>query len=104
MCGHCGQTIEVPLYCGCRFCGVCNLARLARIRSRIAFIIDLAKRAEGFQLKMITLTIRNQSSVSAGAKILIASFRKLRSRRAWKSRIFGGLYVIEVTGLPGEAS
>jgi len=51
---------------------------------------------------MITLTIRNQGSVSEGCKILIKSFRKLRAKNAWKHRIKGGLYVIEVTGLPGH--
>lgn len=51
---------------------------------------------------MVTLTIQNQGSVSAGVQILTKSFRRLRSRRAWKSRIDGGLYVIEVTGLRGH--
>lgn len=99
---HCGKELSVPLYCGCRFCPVCNRARLARIRSRIAFILDKARQDPTFQLKMITLTIRNQAAVSDGVRVLTKSFRRLRAKQAWKSRIRGGLYVIEVTGIPGH--
>lgn len=102
VCSHCGEEIDVPIYCGSRFCPVCQHSRLKRVRSRIAFILHRACTAPGFQLKMITLTIRNKSSVANGVQTLSKSFRRLRAKRAWKSRIPGGLYVVEVTGLPGH--
>lgn len=102
VCTHCGEEIDVPVYCGSRFCPICGLPRLRRVRDRIAYILNLARTAPGYQLKMITLTIRNQPDIGEGCRILHKSFRRLRSKRAWKSRIPGGLYVIEVKGLPGH--
>lgn len=102
ICSHCGDELDIPVYCGSRFCPVCNRARLARIRDRISFILNIARSYPDFQLKMITLTIRNQADVATGCQILTKAFRRLRSKRAWKSRISGGLYVIEVSGLPGH--
>jgi len=102
VCYGCGHVIDVPLYCGNRFCEICGVSRRSRVRRRMQFLIDNAKLEPHDRIRFLTLTIRNQLSLPEMINFLMLSFRKLRNRSYWKSRVRGGCYVIEITGLPGN--
>jgi hypothetical protein len=48
------------------------------------------------------LTIKNTEEIAPGFAHLLKSFRKLRSKKLWKSNVAGGAFVLEVTGVPGN--
>lgn len=101
-CERCGKTIEVPVYCGNRFCPVCSKRRLNRVRRRLDWIISQYRLPRGYRFKHLTLTVPNQQYCDDMVKHLIKSFRKLRQRAAWKNRVLGGAYVLEITGRPNN--
>lgn len=98
LCLNCGKKINVPVYCGNRFCTVCSGPRLSRIRKRITWLIGQVRVSKGMRLKHLTLTIPNQPDLPIMLKHLLKSFRKLRSTPFWKNHVNGGAFVIEVTG------
>lgn len=100
-CGSCGLDLTIPAYCGNRFCSICGTARRNRIARRLADLIGSAPTADGYSLKMITLTLPKASSPRTGVLQVIRSFRRLRSLQQWRSRVSGGASVIEITGRPG---
>lgn len=102
VCEHCGKSFNVPVYCGNRFCNVCAFSRQSRIRARIKFLIDKVPYFNTHGIKQITLTIKNMKDLPEMIRILIKSFRKLRSKRYWKQHVKGGAFVIEVTGCAGN--
>lgn len=102
VCVYCGHEVDVPVYCGNRFCPVCGVSRRGRVRSRLEFIIKNLNLRHNEGIKFLTLTIPNQSNVSLMVKDLIASFRRLRQRSFWKNHCSGGAYVLEITGRPGN--
>lgn len=102
ICLSCNATINVPVYCGDRFCEVCSITRLLRIRHRIAWLIDNATKPAGYTYKHITLTISSQPDLPRMIRYIQKSFAKLRNRQLWKSKVDGGAYVIEITGRPGR--
>jgi len=53
-------------------------------------------------MKMLTLTIPNQTDVAEMIKDLLRSFRRLRQRAEWINKVDGGVFVVEVTGRPGN--
>ncbi|MBA7661151.1 hypothetical protein ES703_69164 [subsurface metagenome] len=101
-CLHCGHTLTVPVYCGNRFCPVCSVARLSRVRRRLEWIVTHIDPASGYGFKFLTLTIRNEPDLAGMLKHLVKSFRKLRQRAFWKQYVAGGAFVLEVTGRPGN--
>ncbi len=101
-CEHCGHSIDVPVYCGDRFCGVCSPARHARIADRLRFLVKNTERKPVYTLKFLTLTIANMPKLDPMVKFLVKCFRKLRNRAVWKKYVDGGAFVIEVTGRPGD--
>lgn len=60
------------------------------------------KHQPGYRLKMLTLSRQNCANLKEGLDELISSFRRLRQTKLWDSHIAGGLFVIEVTGEPGN--
>jgi len=102
LCARCGSSIRFPVYCGDRFCPTCTLSRRIRTRQRINWILAQIRLPPHYSFKHITLTIPNQPDPHAAVSILIASFRKLRSREAWRRHVKGGIFVIEITGEPGR--
>ena len=56
----------------------------------------------GSTFKHLTLTIQNQHDLPEMLKGIIKSFRRLRQRAAWKNKVSGGAFVLEVTGRPGN--
>lgn len=51
---------------------------------------------------MLTLSVKNCSDLDSGIRHLISSFRRLRQRALWKRYCYGGAYVIEIKGGPGN--
>lgn len=102
MCTECGHRLNVPVYCGDRFCPVCSKPRLSRVRRRLKFIIRNVKLEPGYTLKHLTLTIPNEIDLEKMLNRLTKSFRRLRSRAFWKNKVRGGAFVFEVTGIPGN--
>lgn len=101
-CGHCGFSINVPVYCGDRFCPVCSVPRLARIRHRLNWLVGHLEPIAGHSFKHLTLTIPSQPDLAVMLHTLVISFRKLRSRALWRRNVSGGASVVEVTGRPGN--
>lgn len=101
-CSCCGHTFQVPVYCKNRFCEICSLRRRMRIRHQVSEIIRIRIRSRGKRLRMLTLTIPNYPDPRSGCKIAVASFKKLRKTRFWKSKVSGGAYFLEITK-PGGA-
>ncbi len=102
VCAHCGHEIAVLVDCKNRFCPECAPRRSARIANRLQFLVNKIQKRDRWRLKMITLSMANCSDVQKGIKQLVASFRRLRNRRLWKTHVDGGAFVIEVTGRPGN--
>lgn len=48
-------------------------------------------------IKHLTLTIKNDTNLKRMVKHLLASFRRMRNRKAFKAKIVGGAFVIELT-------
>lgn len=97
ICESCGVVHTIPIYCGNRFCPVCQGARLARVRDRLNWLVDRAKATDTRGFRHLTLTIVSQSNLPQMIDKLIRSFKKLRSTRLWKDNVAGGSYVVEVT-------
>lgn len=96
-CTHCGDVKKVPVYCGNRFCQTCAGPRTMRVRDRISWLIKHRNKRKGTMIKHLTLTIRNNADLPAMVKSIVASFRRLRQRKAFKEAIIGGVFVIELT-------
>jgi len=101
-CTACGHRIDVPVYCGNRFCPICSPARLSRVRKRMDFLIKNITPVRGYGLKFLTLTIPNQKDLPTMARFILKAFRKLRQRAYWKHCVLGGVFVLEITGTPGN--
>ena len=102
VCSSCQYTFKVPLYCLNRFCPVCTGSRRRRIRSKLTSLASQVKPSPGYSLKHLTLTIPNSADPFSTCRSLVCSFRRLRQRSFWGSKVRGGAYVIEVTGKPGS--
>lgn len=101
-CAHCGHQIRVSIDCKFRFCEICAPRRAARIRRRLAWLIDKTQKIDNHRFKLITLSMANCSDVASGIKQLVSSFRRLRQRSLWKNHVAAGAFVIEITGRPGS--
>jgi len=97
VCIHCGHAVDVPVYCGNRFCNICSSPRKKRVRSRISFLIKKRPLIRGTMIKHLTLTVRNDDNLEKMFKHLIKSFRRLRQRAYFKKSITGGAFVVELT-------
>lgn len=102
VCGHCFQWIRVPVYCGDRFCDICSPGRRYRIQEKIKYLLKRAVYPPGSFLAMVTVSLHNTPDLAEGIKKLQHSFRRLRQRRCWRQSVFGGVYVIEIKGSPGN--
>lgn len=101
-CTGCSHAIVVPAYCKNRFCPVCSFARTRRIRARLNSLCRSIKTDHQWRLRFLTLSVSNDPDARSLTKHLIASFRKLRRRKWWRSRVRGGVSVLEITGSPGS--
>lgn len=97
VCSQCGLVLDVPIFCGNRFCPVCSVSRRSRVRDRLDFLSDNAELPKGSRFKFLTLTITSETDLPGMIKSLMLSFRRLRQRSIWKKYVHGGAFVIEVT-------
>ena len=102
ICSNCGHSHPVPKLCGDRFCEICGRRRRFRVRSRLRALLSHSQLSKGDKFAHLIFTLKNQPDLEKMVYQLIASFRKLRQRKIWKSSVKGGAYVIEVTGSPGD--
>ena len=93
----CNWSNPIALYCGNRFCSTCGKSRHARTRRRIEWMTSNIKIPSGCEFRLLTLTIRSESSLHQMVHHLIHAFRALRQTKFWKSHVVGGCYVIELT-------
>lgn len=101
-CAKCGHSITVPKYCKNRFCRTCSFLRSRRVQQRLHQLCRSIRTTKTRRLRFLTLSISNQDNPGPLAKELIRSFRNLRRRHFWTSRVSGGCYVIEIAGHPGS--
>lgn len=102
VCGHCGERIDCPVYCGNRFCPVCSVTRLLRVRRRLEFLSSTQPKLKGHRWQMWTFSVKNCVDLSDGIKHLLKAFRRLRNTQYWGNHVDGGAFVIEVKGRPGN--
>lgn len=101
-CTKCGHRIRVLVDCGHRFCPNCSRRRARRVRNRLQALIDKNEHFPKARLKMLTVSQPNCVHLDDGIKKLVAAFRRLRQRALWDRYVFGGAFVIEVKGRPGN--
>lgn len=99
-CSACGYTFKAPIYCKNRFCPFCSAGRTAKIRERLKLFLRSLQHSPGYSIKFLTLTIPPQGSPSETARVLVRSFRRLRSRGLWRDNVSGGAFVLEATARP----
>jgi len=97
ICGHCGNVINVPVYCGNRFCPECGKHRNKKIRYKLQTFLKTRHLRSSDSFKMLTLSVISASDLSAQFDHLIKSFRRLRQRAFWKKHVRGGCSICEVT-------
>jgi len=102
LCSYCGHKIKVPVYCGNRFCPICCVPRNKRVRLRLKWILSHIQKRRTAGIKHLTLTIRSESDLPAMIKHIMKAFRRLRQTKYWKHSVFGGAYIVEITGRPGN--
>lgn len=101
-CRKCGERLRVRVQCTNRFCPDCSKRRARRIRSALNHLFQKTEKRRTARFKLITLSESNCSDLASGVNRLVAAFRRLRQRQYWKNRVYGGAFVIEVTGFPGS--
>jgi hypothetical protein len=101
-CRFCGHSIHVRVQCPNRFCPVCSRRRARRIRAALNLLFQKTKKIPSARFKMLTLSEPNCTELDVGIRSLVSSFRRLRQRSYWKNRVYGGAFVIEVTGRPNS--
>ncbi len=89
-CCHCGYVHEVEFHCKLRVCRSCGVTRQYEMVD--AWRDGLLSIGE---LRFVTLTLKNVVDLDAGVKKIRSCFTKLRHRKYYVSRIYGGLYAIE---------
>jgi len=102
ICTVCGQVLDIPVYCGDRFCPVCSVSRSIRTRSRMQWLVDHQPKLHAHAFYFWTFSLKNCQDLPKGIAQLQKSFRKLRSRQYWKTHVEGGAFVIEIKGRPGD--
>ena len=92
-CANCGFQHKVRLYCGDRLCEICKEPNYHRLLSHYLPVVEKIK---PYRLQQITLTHRNCQFLTKSKIDKIASdLRKLRKSVFFKSRVKGGLAVVE---------
>lgn len=93
------KFIKISKKCNYRICPVCGKIRSIKYYKKFIGIIKgkrIARSIYDKGLRLLTLTIKNQEGLENGINKLYDSFNKLKRRDYCKSKIKGGLGVIEV--------
>lgn len=101
-CAQCGDTHSIVKTCGRRYCPHCGHITRWRVRERLHQLFKAYRHRRGYMLKMLTLAKDNCPDLEGGINDIIASFRRLRQTKFWLSHVDGGVFVIEITGEPGN--
>lgn len=101
-CTSCGRWFNVPRPCHDRFCETCSTTRKRKVRSKLTWIVSHLPYIPGQKVRHIVLTIPNQQDLRNAHSLLVRSFRRLRQRKWFDTRVSGGAFTIEVTGQPGS--
>jgi len=96
-CKSCGELLIVPVYCGNRFCVICNKSRMLRVRFRLAALVDKIELKKSEKFVHLILTVKSMSDPKEMCRYLQKCFRKFRNRKIFKTHFSGGAYVIELT-------
>lgn len=102
ICTGCGRFVDIPVYCGNRFCEICGSPRALKIRRKLTEFLELYIIPPKCGMRMITLSVPNCENLPDGIAELIRCFRRLRQRAYWKTKVRGGAFVIEIKGTPGN--
>lgn len=82
--------------CGSRLCPFCGKARRSRVADQVHQLVKPMKAP-----RHITLTYRSRDeSLRVQLQSMRAALSKLRRTPAWRSRVTGGVYAIEITRNP----
>lgn len=103
---HCGQNAWVEYSpsrhrvriassaCGHRLCPACRAFKASLLAKRI---VKLGATASGYQLKLVTLTLRHSKRPLVDqVKALKLAFRKLRGMKVWQRSKAAGVAIVEV--------
>jgi len=93
-CTNCGKRIAIFTGCGLRICPECSKRRASKLYRRYLKIFK-SLLGKGI-LSLLTLTVRNCDSISQGLEKLKKGWEKFRRRSYFKSRVLGGIFVVEV--------
>lgn len=92
-CDNCGHQHHIPLFCQDKLCSFCRKRLYGQTIRRYKEVMQGSK-----SLRFLTLTIVNHDQLlKSDFDRLRYYWKRLYSLKAIKSRIKGGLYVIEVT-------
>jgi hypothetical protein len=95
---NCG-FIKIPKKCNYRICPVCGKIRSINFYKKFINITRKKRIARSIfdkGLRFLTLTIKNQNNLEEGITKLYSSFTKLKRRDYCKTKLMGGLGVIEI--------
>lgn len=95
VCSHCGHLIQIPQYCGNRFCPDCSGHRRSALRTRINAIVKSIHLRPHDSVKMLTLTVPRDRDLAVALNRLLAAFRRFRQRAYWGKNVRGGCYFVE---------
>lgn len=101
-CTSCGYAFRAPVSCGNRFCDVCHSPRTRNIRAKLTALVNGVQLQKGERFRLFTFSITNSKDLKDQSRVLLKSFRKLRQRQYWQSKVSGGAFVLEVKGSPGN--
>lgn len=101
-CGQNTKTLEccvcedfhypVRFHCKLKLCPDCTRRKAKEIREKF-----LPHLQELRNLKLITLTLKNTSTVQEGIELIRKSLKRFRQRKEIRARLIGGVYAIETT-------
>lgn len=93
-CLECGWFYPVRLYCGDRLCSECKKNNYYRL---LDYYLPLIKKIPSRRLSQMTLTYRNFSFLNTNQVLSIGKdFKRLRDSNLFRSKVKGGLSVIEI--------
>lgn len=100
VCNCCGHRRMVWKCCGRRHsCEHCRRLWISDTKRRFKPVLTalMSKAGGAYQLRLVTLTVKNGPDLAERIKHLQRSFTKLKARNLWKENVCGGLRVLEVT-------
>ena len=97
-CSNCGARKAIPITCNVRLCPDCVERRGKRLFKRyLPVVLSIKKKHSDAVLSLLTLTIRNIYNLLIGFKKLQKALHKFFRRSYVRNRVYGGIYVYEVT-------